>query len=42
MSDDSPPVKKIKKVSSEVNSSKNSNFLDDIAAGRKQVNESSK
>lgn len=38
MSDDSPPIKKIKKVSSEVNSPKNSKFLDEIVAGRKQVN----
>lgn len=37
MSDDSPPTKKLKKVSSESSTSKTSNFLGDIAAERNKV-----
>lgn len=38
MSDDSPPIKKSKKVSPEVGTAfKTSNFLDEVAAERKKV-----
>lgn len=42
MSDNSPPIKKLKKMSSEVSTSKIDNFLDDIATIRKQVSKSCK
>jgi hypothetical protein len=37
MSSNSPPNKKFKKTSSEVSTSKTSNFLNDIEAERKKV-----
>lgn len=37
MPNNSPPTKKIKKANPEVGSTKNSNFLNDIAAERKNV-----
>lgn len=37
MFDGSPPTKKIKKVTSEVDGSKTSNFLDDVSTERKKV-----
>jgi len=37
MSNNSPPTKKFKKTSSEVGTSKTSNFLNDVAAERNKV-----
>jgi hypothetical protein len=37
MSDGSPPTKKLKKLSTDISSSKNSDFLKDVANERKKV-----